>query len=55
MGGAAARGCQGEMARGCGCPLVRDAGTRWSSIWAEIFGEMQNSVDFVVGRVGIVG
>ena len=31
----------------CGHPVV--------SIWVENFGEKQNSVDFVVGRVGIVG
>ena len=43
------------MARGCGCPVVQGAGTRGSSGWAEILGEKQNSVDFTVGRVGIVG
>ena len=31
------------------------AGTRWSRVSAEKLGEKQNSVDFVVGRVGIVG
>ena len=35
--------------------MVRGAGTRWSTIWAENLREMQNSEDFVVGRVGIVG
>ena len=58
-GGAGTRGCEVRVPGGswvrCGCPVVRGAGTRWWPIWAEIFGEKPNSVDFVVGRVGIVG
>ena len=58
-GGAGTRGCEVRVPGGgwawCGCPVVRGAGTRWSPIWAENLGEMQDFEDFVVGRVGIVG
>ena len=41
----------------CGCPGLagRGVGTRCSSGWAEKLGKKQNSANFVVGRVGIVG
>ena len=58
-GGAGTGGCEVRVPGGgwarCGCPVVQGAGTRWWPIWAKIFGERPNSVDFVVGRVGIVG